>query len=135
MADDFESLGRRLEARSKRFIQRVEKGVRQAALLADSVAVLGTPFDTGRARGGWQVSFGAPDFSEGGLDPGGQATLSRHQPTILSFRVDQRLFMANAVPYIGRLENPPGHSPQGHSFAKAAAEAARSFLRRFRFLD
>ena len=134
MANDFNRLARRMFNLAVRFEKRVEKGFRSAALLADSVAVLGTPFDTGRARGGWQISFGAPNFSETGiLDPSGQSTISKHRSQILSFTVGQGMFLSNAVPYIGRLER--GHSPQNEKFTRDAAAAARNFLRKFRFLE
>ena len=134
MADtSFESLARRLDNLSNRLEKNAETGIQQAAIVADQVVVIGTPFDLGRARGGWQVTFGAPADNETGiLDPTGQATIARNQATILSFRVGRCLFLSTAVPYIARLN--AGSSRQNKDIARDAAEAALAFLRKFKFL-
>jgi hypothetical protein len=129
----FESLARRLDNLSRKLEANTESAIQKAAIVADQVVVIGTPFDLGRARGGWQVTFGAPADGETGiLDPTGQATIARNTATILSFRVGKSLFLSNAVPYIARLN--AGSSPQNKDFARDAAEAALAFLRKFKFL-
>lgn len=135
MADtSFDSLARRLDALSKKVGENAERAIRESALVADQVLVIGTPFDEGRARGGWQVSFGSPNLTETGvLDPTGAATLARNQATILSFRIGGDLFISNAVPYIARLNK--GHSPQNKDFSGQARDAAVAFLRKFKYLE
>lgn len=65
---------------------------------------ISTPVDTGRARWGWNCSIGSPDLS---VPANGTYTMdvSRADDTFTVTAVSGKdtLYVANAVPYIGRL--------------------------------
>lgn len=68
----------------------------------------GTPRDTGNAVGSWMMTLDAPNLSPLGADPR-SAGVGRDpmQPAIgaaTNFRLGQRIFWANVVPYIEVLE-------------------------------
>lgn len=77
--------------------------------------VLGTPVDTGRAAGNWQVAIGAP--ASGTLDrqdPQGAATIAAGSDVIQASQAFSVIYINNNLPYIEPLER--GHSgqaPQG----------------------
>lgn len=95
----------RTRGRSHRFVQ---------ALLLEGVRrlVLRTPVDSGRARGAWQVTAGAPATSSplGALDKNGAATIGKASGTVASLPPGQAGYVVNNVVYIGELEK--GHSGQ-----------------------
>jgi len=64
-----------------------------------------TPVDTGRARGGWQVSFKTPAFSEGGTDASGAGTINTGSSQILGLKDPVAVFISNNVEYIIYLED------------------------------
>lgn len=74
--------------------------------------VMGTPVDTGRARGNWQCTIGSP--AEGTIereDSSGQAVMAEVTQTVSGWDVDQvAICLTNNVAYIEALEN--GHSQQ-----------------------
>jgi hypothetical protein len=74
--------------------------------------VMGTPVDTGRARGNWQCTIGSP--ATGTIDrkdPSGQAVMAEVTKEVGSWNVDQvAIYLTNNVAYIEALEN--GHSGQ-----------------------
>lgn len=93
----------------KRFKARVsgrsEQVIRDSAASLFSRIVQATPFDEGTAKGNWQVGLGSPpsDVTDT-KDPGGQATIAAGQLKTASFTLADRLFYANNLPYIRRLE-------------------------------
>lgn len=138
MADEsFESLSRRLEKIADQVGANAERAIKGSALVADSTLVLGTPVDTGRARAGWQVSFGSPalaDLPATVVDQSGASTIAVNEGKILQFKIGPSLFIANSVPYIARLDQ--GYSQQApEGFSRAAVEAALAFLRKFEYLE
>ena len=86
--------------------------IRKGQLQMFSEVVLGTPVDTGRARGNWQFSEGRPASGESSsFDVSGLATISNAATAISVAEVGkQDWFIANNVPYILPLEF--GHSKQ-----------------------
>lgn len=101
-------VGRFAEEEVPRKVQQVQQTISLQALRG---VVLKTPVDTGRARGNWQTSTGTP--AEGELDTfdrTGQQTIARGQPTITSAQPFGVIWLANNVPYAGRLED--GYSQQ-----------------------
>ena len=137
MADtSFESLALRLDRLAERGARNAQKAIAGAAIVADQVLVLGTPVDTGRARAAWQVSFGSPNLNippESEVDKPGNNTLAKNRRRILEFRVGGEMFLSNAVPYIGFLDQ--GSSKQApEGFSREAAQAARAFLLKFKYL-
>ena len=68
--------------------------------------VLGTRVDTGRARGGWQVSRNTAVRSSDRLDKTGTAVLNQGLSQLAGMDISQdTIFIQNNVVYIGILEN------------------------------
>lgn len=62
-----------------------------------------TPVDTGRARGNWQTTIGAPATDE--VDRNGSApALSEASAETSKFSAGKVIFLSNNLPYIYRLE-------------------------------
>lgn len=88
-----------------------EKAGNNAALVVKKVAVdmssrivYRTPVDTGRARGNWMVTFDTPmDGTTTATDKTGQSTVSANTSKIGTWK-DGTIWIANNLPYIGRLE-------------------------------
>lgn len=85
---------------------------RDIALHAFQGVVLKTPVDTGRARGSWQVTGGAPAFSQSGvLEPDRDAfpaqTLASGFSSIagLMNQLQTTIFISSNLPYIRKLES------------------------------
>jgi hypothetical protein len=98
--------------------QNVEKTVRKVALVVDSVVVLATPVDTGRARSNWTVTLDnaaegvREPYSPGeGLGTGeganAQAALNQGMATVAQYRSSNNssIHIANNLPYIERLND------------------------------
>lgn len=65
----------------------------------------------GRARGGWQAGVGSmPTGDTGRIDPSGREAIAAGAAVIEGWPAQGVLWIANSVPYIGRLEY--GHSKQ-----------------------
>lgn len=62
-----------------------------------------TPVDTGRARGNWQTSLGAPKDGEINRDGAGPA-LAEVASESAKFGMGKVIYLANGLPYIYRLE-------------------------------
>lgn len=62
-----------------------------------------TPVDTGRARGNWQTSIGAPKDGEINRDGSGPA-LAEVAAESAKFGMGKVIYLANGLPYILRLE-------------------------------
>lgn len=66
--------------------------------------VMGTPVDTGRARGNWQASIGSAAGGEViGSDKSGGTTIAKAQPDIEN-APGTVFYISNNLPYIYRLE-------------------------------
>jgi hypothetical protein len=100
-----------------KFVEKAKVSQRKAVvticntLLRD--IIFDTPVDTGRARGNWQASIGAP---AGGVletaDLDGNATIAKAQSSVIQ-APGNVFWITNNLPYIGVLEfgqygNPPG---------------------------
>ena len=81
-----------------------EKVFRKIALDIDSSVILGTPVDTGRARGNWFTTIGNPS---GAVDAGGSAgkAIGQLNAAVAQLKLGDTIWMANNLPYINRLEN------------------------------
>ena len=88
---------------------RADLVVRKVALDLFSKVVLKTPVDTGRARGHWGVGVNSITYGAG-LDKDGGGTIARATATMQGARAGDRIYIANNLPYIVRLEY--GHSKQ-----------------------
>lgn len=94
--------------------------------------VRATPVDTGRARANWQIAHGSPPSGEIAWEGGGggaasREALDRESPVALSAPAPGRSWVANNVPYIGRLND--GWSDQAPAgFVDLAIEETKSAL-------
>ena len=63
--------------------------------------VMLTRVDTGRARGGWQVTLAIPAIGESGtLDKNGSSTVEREAIRVLESRYGEDIYITNNVHYI-----------------------------------
>lgn len=96
----------------------VEKAKDRAELVARKVAldmfskiVLKSPVDTGRFRGNWQVSVGAPAMGTlNTTDKSGGTAIGRITGAATTLGLGQTIYLTNNLPYAVRLEY--GHSKQ-----------------------
>lgn len=125
---------RRIRQRGRQVEQGADRITKQIAGLALTNVVLSTPVDTGRARGGWVVSNGAPSLEDPGrLDTIGTATIAAGQAEIAQRRSPQDIYLNNNVNYIVFLDQ--GSSGQvaenfvatGVARAVSAVENSRLF--------
>jgi len=134
----FRQFASRIRRRARDLPERVDRVVRETALICDRDLVLGTPVDTGRARSNWQVSVGVgeteaiPAYAEGDAGSTGaanaQAALAQGQAAIGSRQPGQSIFITNNLPYIGRLND--GYSAQAPAgFVQVAVQNAVEFVR------
>ena len=68
---------------------------------------ISTPVDTGRARAGWFITVNAPSIE---VKPEGKYTYSAIPPDVPAVTINDRYFITNNTPYIGKLNN--GYSRQ-----------------------
>ena len=119
------SFSRSLSIKSE-LTSEISQEVRKLGIRIDQGVVLGTPVDTGRARGNWLVGIGtAPAGTSESLDKGGSATIQAAITTIGSYPVNALpdLWIVNNLPYIGRLND--GWSEQAPAkFVDAAIDRA-----------
>lgn len=76
---------------------------RAIALELFSSVIKDTPVDTGRARGSWQTSLGAPKDGEVSRNGDGPA-LAEVASETAKFGMGKLIYLANNLPYIYRLE-------------------------------
>ena len=84
---------------------RIDNKIRAATSEVFSNIIQMTPVDTGRARGNWQCTIGAPFIGE---DASGSVMKANN---VIPRRAGSVVYLTNNVPYIGRLEY-DGHSRQ-----------------------
>jgi hypothetical protein len=79
---------------------------RKIGIDLDSAIVLDTPVDTGRARGNWFMSIGAPSDArdDNRLDPGGGNATAEIVTTFSLAKLGSVVWMTNNLPYILPLE-------------------------------
>lgn len=94
----------RIAKRNDQFFQRVNKSKRAVTFSLLSGVVLGTPVQTGRARGNWQVSTGTPMTGEKeSTDKSGGSSLRAGNTVIQRSKLDDDIWIANNLPYIYKL--------------------------------
>ncbi|NTX57666.1 HK97 gp10 family phage protein, partial [Myxococcus sp. CA039A] len=85
--------------------------LRKTALGILANVVEGSPVDTGRFRGNWQVGVGNRPAGELEVDDkGGEGTVGKGAQTLESATLGDKVFITNNLPYARRLEW--GHSAQ-----------------------
>lgn len=83
----------------------ITKFQRALTIEALSRVVLMTPVDTGRARGGWQISVSTIDVSSPNrLDQSGQKVIEDESKKVGDLKPFKVVFLQNNVAYIGFLE-------------------------------
>ncbi len=76
--------------------------------------VLNTPIDTGKARGNWYPSLGAPDMSVSESARGSGVSIGRIQSFVKSSTNPGTVYLTNSLPYIDLLDGGwSGQAPQG----------------------
>ena len=102
----------------------LDKAFRSICLGIYKDVILGTPVDTGRARGNWQIAIGVPPREEIARKERGGATNQMNEAKSKINRpiAGKSVFMANNVGYIMELEE--GSSPQSKGFIARALKRA-----------
>jgi hypothetical protein len=90
--------------------RRIDLAIKKVSFDLLGMIVQGTPVDTGRARGGWQVGINEEPSGDTPLDRSGNLTMARGEAQILSASIGDSINIVNRVPYIEALER--GHSQQ-----------------------
>lgn len=118
----FESFSKKMTLIADGILENAEETMIKASLAADQVLAMGTPVDTGRARGSWTASIAvfAPIAD---IDRGFPGTLEERKVAAAQFALDQgigvisgyklgtgSIFITNEVFYIELLDQ--GFSPQ-----------------------
>lgn len=81
----------------------VDETMRAIALELFSSTIKDTPVDTGRARGNWQTTIGAPATGE--VDRLGEGDAVKEvSATVADFSGGKVIYLSNNLPYIYRLE-------------------------------
>jgi len=144
---DFAAFNRRMKKIAVGIENGVNKVKQEAARQVLVALVANTPVDVGTARSNWMVTIGSPAIGtrrafspipsrwkpHKGVFPGGSKGETRNRlgavqtgmAVIVRAKPEQTIFVANSLPYIGRLNR--GHSKQSspgwvnRAFLKAAA--------------
>ncbi len=97
---------RKMRKRGKKLDENVNKVIIKMAGSILQTAVIATPVDTGRARGGWVVGLGVPITAAGEqLDVSGAGAISAGKATLAGRRSGQTIYINNNVEYIGKLND------------------------------
>lgn len=129
------AFGRAMNAIANQVEENAAVAVRRAALRADQVVVQTTPVDTGRARGNYFVSFGAPSTEVDNESFGAANSLQRAEAELPGWNIgDGSIFITNSLPYIVPLdEGSSAQAPNGMS--DLAIQAAQAELARGGLID
>jgi len=87
-------------------LQQLDQVARKSVLEVFKGIIMDTPVKSGRARGNWQGTIGAPASGELEVeDPSGSKTISAMQAQVLAWKAitGVSILLTNNVPYIGRL--------------------------------
>lgn len=108
--DDFNAA---LDKFAKEVVPEAVAEVQQKILLdVAEGAILATPVDTGRARGGWQTTIGAPTEEDNNrVDSSGNAALTEARRAAQSVKPFSVVFLQNNVEYIEHLEEGTDKTP------------------------
>lgn len=85
----------------------VSQEIRKLGIAIDQGVVLGTPVDTGAARGGWLVGIGQAPAGVGANDKGGGFAIQAGITSIAAYPANDLpdLWIVNNLPYIARLND------------------------------
>lgn len=130
-----DKFARRMAALSKTFDTNQADLVPRTALVVHSVVVLGTPVDTGRARGSWLVEISRPaeGTAESPADFGFVASRTKAETKLGGYKNQGEVHLTNNLPYIGALNR--GHSQQApEGFVEDAIAAGVKHLKGVKLL-
>lgn len=130
-----EEFSRRATIIAAGVVKNFNKSIRKAALVADQVAILATPVDTGRARANWIASIGAPATeADRAPDKSGQVALNEAQRVVARYAPGQGgIYITNNVEYIEPLDQ--GSSSQApNGMTAQAIQAATMAVRNIKIL-
>ena len=112
--------------------QQLNRIIKKSVFDLTSAIIQGSPTDTGRFRGNWQVSFNTPIDSElSNLDKSGNATISKIDTQINSNKVPLVYWINNNLPYGNSLEYGlyPKNSKTGKTINGFSVQAPMGFVR------
>lgn len=130
-----EEFSRRATIIAAGVVKNFRKSIVKAALVADQVAILATPVDTGRARANWIASIGAPATeADRAPDKSGQVALNEAQRVVARYAPGQGgIYITNNVEYIEPLDQ--GSSSQApNGMTAQAIQAATMAVRNIKIL-
>ena len=113
-------------------IKATENVIKKTVFDLTSSIIQGSPTDTGRFRGNWQVSFDTPtDNKLSNLDKSGNATISKIGTQINSNKVPLVYWINNNLPYGNSLEYGlyPKNSKTGKTINGFSIQAPMGFVR------
>lgn len=128
------SFAKDIEKFSKKVDARLEDTVRATLFQLNDYVIMQTPVKTGRARGSWVASITSPIFIDSGSDKDGGPTKGRAKGAV-SQAMGKVYYLANGVPYIGRLEFGSSiQAPQGMARigVKTAKQALEKLVRSYK---
>lgn len=138
-----DKFAKRMAATAKTFESNAAQLIDKVALTVHSTVVLGTPVDTGRARGSWLVEVGRPaegtatspqDFGAGPAMAKAQEKLKGNTGGSSTLRPQRDVHITNNLPYITPLNQ--GHSKQAPAgFVEEAVAAGIKLVRGTKLLD
>lgn len=101
-----------INAKMRRRLDKLAQGL---FLEADRRIVMRTPVRTGRARGNWMLSEGAPaGATRERLDPTGESAIAEGVAYSKEIKIGGVFFIVNSLPYIYALEHGSSkQAPQG----------------------
>ena len=118
--------------------QMIPKAMRMFTVEVYRELTIATPVDTGRARWGWNCSFIQPDFTIPTESPGRQknyygldAGRAEKTFTISAISGNETLYIANAVPYIVKLNDGWSQQAPARFFELCFENAVQKMMRYF----
>ncbi len=107
-----------------------EKIIRATSLQLFSAIVDDTPVDTGRLRGNWQATLGAPSqITVSTDDKTGNPTKSKIGFTVSKLEMNKSVFLTNNLPYAEVIENGNARV-RGNFMVKRAVASFESELKK-----
>jgi hypothetical protein len=132
-----DKFSKRMTALGKTFDANRKDLLPRTALVVHAVVALGTPVDTGRARGSWLVAIGsrpAEGTAETPADYGFSASHAKAQSTLRGYKDQGEVHITNNLPYIVPLNE--GHSQQAPAgFVEDAIAAGVKHIKGVRLLS
>ena len=131
-----DKFAKRMTALAKTFESNAEQLVVKTALTVHSTVVLGTPVDTGRARGSWLVEISKPadGTADNPADFGFVPATTKAQAKLKGYKAGGEVHITNNLPYITPLNQ--GHSKQAPAgFVEEAIAAGVRQVKGAKLLD